>query len=186
MDLATTRLDPRDESDLRWLWWDAPGEMGESSAMGAFVAALERGSVRSPVAAVTPDPTRRIEAVIRYRRITRRLAALGDPRHIATLRAAYGPGLPHATVRALEPLATATLPVALLLLVAARAGIKRAALAHWATPPASIAKAANPRAAREQWERQRDAALAPLRLAAQADLMAAAVALNALPRLRDG
>jgi hypothetical protein len=189
MDIADTRLNPQHAADLRWYWNDYPGECGERSALGGQLDRLREGRVQATSANVPDVDDRRILAVARARPIERRLARLSPP-VVATLRAAFGPGLPE-TVRGYAGLGTTSLPASLMLLTAYRLAIPRDEIRRWlhelpALPPPDLTglhKSAHAATLRrhaeaerhrqEQREAQIHKHLLPIRAAAQAALTAA-------------
>lgn len=198
--LADVRLDAVDEADLRWLFCEAAGEMGERSALGAMIDRLNEGRTHSGQSG-TPDlPTSQYLAARAARPLAARLEHIGK-RHARTLEAAYGPGLLPARAARFTGLGSgATLPDALVLLAATRARIPYATLERWLTQPPGErpdttglpdkeAKAVRDRHARacraavDQWRSQVADHLRPVRLAAQMQLAAAHDAYRATYRL---
>lgn len=128
--LASARVRPDAEAELRWYYCDAAGEMGERSSLGPMIDRLQEGRV-SAAQSGTPDlPDRAYFAAQRARPIHRRLARLSAVDQ-TTLRAAYGPGLPAHTLAEYPGLGTGTLSPTLLLLTAQRTGIPRETVKRW-------------------------------------------------------
>lgn len=87
--LGALRPDPWVESDLRWLFTEASGELGLRSSYGAMVAVLQGGGGGDAEAATVAEE-RRVEASVRARKIEAVLHRI--PRRLqAALRAYYGP-----------------------------------------------------------------------------------------------
>ena len=132
--LAALRLSPAAEADLRWYLCDAEGALGLRSNFGAQLdralaaGGRNRGSKPLGAAVAAGVSDEQLAAVERARRVRARLATLPAPLR-ATLVAAFGPGLPRVPRRDWSWLETPTLSVTLLLLVASRKRLTRAALA---------------------------------------------------------
>lgn len=199
--LADVRLDAVDEADLRWLFCEAAGEMGERSALGAMIDRLNEGRTHTGQSG-TPDlPTSQYLAARAARPLAARLEHIGK-RHARTLEAAYGPGLLPASAARFAGLGSgATLPDALVLLAARRTKVSFKRLEKWLTSPkepklpklsekspdeakAILAKHAKEwRAIQDQHASQVADHLRPVRLAAQMQLAAAHDAYRATYRL---
>jgi len=130
-DLASLRLKPVDEVDLRWLWCEAEGAMGLRSGLGPMIERARLGSSRhrasvpmGSVEGAEGPGEHQIEAVERWRRVTARLARVSRA-HQRTLEAHYGVGLPRGQLAGLRDLREWT---GLLVLTAERAGLGRRGL----------------------------------------------------------
>jgi hypothetical protein len=136
--LASLRLRPVLEAELRWYLCESEGALGLRSSFGAQLARAEAAPGRNkgskPLgAAVAAEWTdAQLAAVDRARCVEQRLASLSQPQQRA-LAAAYGPGLPREAERAWVWLAApgSGLSVALLLLVAGRQHLGRRELRAW-------------------------------------------------------
>lgn len=126
--LASLRLSPADEGDVRWLFCEASGDMGLRSSLGPMIDRLRlgsrahRGSVpMGSVEGAEGPGEHAVAAVERWRRVAGRLGKLSrcDQR---TFEAFYGVGLPRRQVLALGDLGAWA---ALVLLTAEREGIGR-------------------------------------------------------------
>ena len=121
--LASLRVSPRDEADLRWLFTEALGEMGLRSAMGAPLDRLRDGGSQKhkgskPLGAVREEDDgisfRQVEAAHRFRQISERLERVSQ-RHQRVLTCLYGATITEACARKLSafgPLAAVVLLVA--------------------------------------------------------------------------
>lgn len=136
--LASLRLQPRLEVELRWFLCESEGALGLRSSFGAQLARAEaapgrnRGSKPLGAAVAAEWTDAQLAAVDRARRVEQRLASLTRPQQ-RVLWAAYGPGLPREAERAWVWLSApgSGLSVALLLLVAGRQGVGRRELRAW-------------------------------------------------------
>lgn len=75
--LASLRLPPSVEADLRWLYLEAEGELGMQSNFGGFVALMQRGVAGGGDYDQDPITERQAAAARRCRRITEWLCTLG-------------------------------------------------------------------------------------------------------------
>lgn len=98
--LSETRLDPRDEADLLWLWNESAGALGLRSNLGALVAHCQGLSGNADAWSALEAVEGRMEAVERQRRVLGRLARL-TPDDRRVLRHAYTPELWHQGAAAL-------------------------------------------------------------------------------------
>lgn len=199
--LADVRLGAVDEADLRWLFNEAPGEMGEKSYLGAMIDRLNEGRTHTGQSGTTDLPPRQYLAARAARPLLARLREIGSV-HALTLEAAYGPGLLPAQRARFAGLGSgATLPDALVLLAARRTRVPYETLEGWLTQPpppprpdttdkparevkAILDKHARAcRAAQDQHASQVADHLRPVRLAAQMQLAAAHDAYRATFRM---
>jgi len=121
--LASLRVSPRDEADLRWLFTEAIGDMGLRSAMGAQLDRLRDGGSQKhrgskPMGTVREEDDgisfRQVEAAHRFRLISERLERVSQ-RHQRVLTCLYGATLTEACARRLSafgPLGAVVLLVA--------------------------------------------------------------------------
>jgi len=136
--LASLRLAPRLEADLRWYLCESEGALGLRSSFGAQLARAEaapgrnKGSKPLGAAQAAEWTDAQLAAVDRARRVEQRLGALTRPQQ-RVLAAAYGPGLPREAERAWSWLSApgSGLSVVLLLLVAGRQHLGRRELRAW-------------------------------------------------------
>jgi hypothetical protein len=98
-DLSSLRLRPADESDLRWLFCEAEGEMGLRSSMGPMIDKLTAGTTANrgskPMGCTDEGgpSDHAIEVVERWRRVTARLERLPTAQR-RVLAVHFGPGIP--------------------------------------------------------------------------------------------
>lgn len=136
--VASIRLHPALEAELRWYLCESEGALGLHSSFGAQLARAEaapgrnKGSKPLGAAQAAEWTDAQIASVDRARRVEKRLASLTRPQQ-RVLCAAFGPGLPRMGERAWDWLSApgSGLSVALLLLVAGRQHLGRRELRAW-------------------------------------------------------
>lgn len=131
----TDPLHPVDDADLRWYLCDSAGAMGERSSLGPMIDRLTEGRATAAQSG-TPDlPARQYYAARAAAPLRARLAAIGTA-HAAVLEATYGPPPPPAVATRIAGLGSgATLPDALVLLIARRQRVPAKKLDAWLRPP---------------------------------------------------